>query len=150
MLRDIQDRDVVSKLFDTIAPRFEARPGGYTRILRLGYRRGDSAEIAQIELVGSEYNPNAEAEKTEAAQKAKPKGVGGRLRAAAERLRGKKAEEGRGRRGAREGRQAGAPEAREDRPHRHPRQGREDDDPAQGRRVVRDSCQCRRCQKAGR
>ncbi len=90
VLRDIQDRDVVGKLFDTIAPRFEARPGGYTRILRLGYRRGDSAEVAQIELVGSEFNPNAEAEKTEAAAKAKPQGVGGRLRAAAERLRGKK------------------------------------------------------------
>jgi large subunit ribosomal protein L17 len=94
VLRDIQDRDVVGKLFDTIAPRFEARPGGYTRILRLGYRRGDSAEVAQIELVGSEYNPNEEAEKAEAAEKAAPKGVGGRLRAAAERLRGKKAEEG--------------------------------------------------------
>jgi large subunit ribosomal protein L17 len=94
VLRDIQDRDVVSKLFDTIAPRFESRPGGYTRILRLGYRRGDSAEVAQIELVGSEFNPNEEAEKAEAAQKAAPKGVGGRLRAAAERLRGKKAEEG--------------------------------------------------------
>ena len=92
VLRDIQDRDVVSKLFDTIAPRFEARPGGYTRILRLGYRRGDSAEVAQIELVGSEYNPNAEAEKAEAAEKTAPKGVGGRLRAAAERLRGKKEE----------------------------------------------------------
>src|ERR687895_2969807 len=63
VLRDIHDREVVSKLFDTIAPRFEARPGGYTRILRLGYRRGDSAEVAQIELVGSEYDPNAEAEK---------------------------------------------------------------------------------------
>jgi large subunit ribosomal protein L17 len=94
VLRDIHDRDIVSKLFDTIAPRFEARPGGYTRILRLGYRRGDSAEVAQIELVGSEYNPNLEAEKAAAAEKAKPKGVGGRLRAAAERLRGKKAEEG--------------------------------------------------------
>ena len=91
VLRDIQDRDVVGKLFDTIAPRFEGRPGGYTRILRIGFRRGDSAEVAQIELVGSEFNPNAEAEKTEAG-KAKPKGVGGRLRAAAERLRGKKAE----------------------------------------------------------
>jgi large subunit ribosomal protein L17 len=98
VLRDIQDRDVVSKLFDTIAPRFEGRPGGYTRILRIGFRRGDAADIAQIELVGSEYNPNAETEKAAAATKAKPQGVGGRLRAAAERLRGKKkpesAEEG--------------------------------------------------------
>lgn len=95
VLRDIQDREVVSKLFETIAPRFEARPGGYTRILRLGYRRGDSAEVAQIELVGSEYNPNLEAERKEGAAKAaKSKGVGGRLRAAAERFRGKKAEEG--------------------------------------------------------
>jgi large subunit ribosomal protein L17 len=91
VLQDIPNRDVVAKLFDTIAPRFETRPGGYTRILRLGYRRGDSAEVARIELVGSEYNPNAEAEKKEAAEK-KPKGVGGRLRAAAERLRARKAE----------------------------------------------------------
>jgi len=96
VLRDIQDRDIVGKLFDTIAPRFEARPGGYTRILRLGYRRGDSAEIAQIELVGSEYNPNAESDKADKAEAKKPKVVGGRLRAAAERLRGKKADEGDG------------------------------------------------------
>ena len=95
VLRDIHDREVVSKLFDTIAPRFESRPGGYTRILRIGYRRGDSAEVAQIELVGSEYNPNLEAEKAAAAEQApKTKGVGGRLRAAAERLRGKKDEAG--------------------------------------------------------
>ena len=91
VLRDIHDREIVSKLFDTIAPRFETRPGGYTRILRLGYRRGDSAELAQIELVGSEYDPNAEVEKPEKPA-AKGKGVGGRLRAAAERLRGRKAE----------------------------------------------------------
>ena len=94
VLRDIQNRDVVAKLFDTIAPRFEARPGGYTRILRLGYRRGDSAEVAQIELVGSEYDPNAETEKAKATAKPQPKGVGGRLRAAAERLRGKAKAEG--------------------------------------------------------
>jgi large subunit ribosomal protein L17 len=92
VLRDIHDREVVSKLFDSIAPRFEARPGGYTRILRLGYRRGDSAEVAQIELVGSEYNPAAATDKTERAEAKKPKGVGGRLRAAAERLRGRKPE----------------------------------------------------------
>jgi large subunit ribosomal protein L17 len=95
VLRDIQNRDVVSKLFDTIAPRFETRPGGYTRILRIGYRRGDSAEKAQIELVGSEFDPNAETEKAEGGEGAqKPKGVGGRLRAAAERLRGKPKVEG--------------------------------------------------------
>ena len=93
VLRDIQNRDVVGKLFDTIAPRFAARPGGYTRILRVGYRRGDSAEVAQIELVGSEYDPNAETAKTDAA-KPQGKGVGGRLRAAAERLRGKPKAEG--------------------------------------------------------
>jgi len=108
VLQDIQNREVVAKLFDTIAPRFEARPGGYTRILRLGYRRGDSAEVAQIELVGSEYNPNAEAEKKEGAAKPQPKGVGGRLRAAAERLRGKGKAEGEGAEGG-EGNEGAAP-----------------------------------------
>ena len=98
VMQDLQDREVVTKLFDTLAPRFASRPGGYTRLLRLGYRRGDSAEIAQVELVGSEFNPKAKAEadaaKAESAPKAK--GVGGRLRAAAERLRGKKDEDAAG------------------------------------------------------
>jgi large subunit ribosomal protein L17 len=106
VLRDIQDRDVVSKLFETIAPRFEGRPGGYTRILRLGYRRGDSAEVAQIELVGSEYNPAAESEQKDAAVRPKPKGVAERLRAAAERLRGRKADAAEG-----EPAEEGAPKA---------------------------------------
>ncbi len=94
VMQDLQDRAVVAKLFDTLAPRFASRPGGYTRLLRIGYRRGDSAEIAQVELVGSEYNPRAKAEGAAVASEAKPKakGVGGRLRAAAERLRGKKGE----------------------------------------------------------
>ena len=90
VLRDVHDKDVVSKLFDSLAPRFAERPGGYTRILRLGFRLGDSAEVAQIELVGSEYDPNAEAGKPQA-EAAKPKkGVGDRLKAAAQRMRGKK------------------------------------------------------------
>jgi large subunit ribosomal protein L17 len=95
VMQDLQDRDVVTKLFDTLAPRFAARPGGYTRLLRLGYRKGDSAEVAQVELLGSEFNPRAKAEADAKAQGVKPKatGVGGRLRAAAERLRGKKDED---------------------------------------------------------
>src|SRR5207249_3171322 len=59
VIRDLPDQDVVGKLFDTLAPRFADRPGGYTRILRVGFRRGDSAEVAQVELVGSEYNPRS-------------------------------------------------------------------------------------------
>jgi len=92
VLRDLPDQAVVGKLFDTIAPRFAGRPGGYTRIIRLGYRRGDSAEVAQVELVGSEYDPKAVPKDTKAAEAPKTKGVGDRLRAAAERLRGKKEE----------------------------------------------------------
>src|SRR6266568_2967012 len=42
VMHDLQDRAVVSKLFDTLAPRFAMRPGGYTRLLRLGFRRGDA------------------------------------------------------------------------------------------------------------
>src|SRR5881628_3266757 len=95
VMRDVQDREVVSKLFDTIAPRFAARPGGYTRLLRLGFRRGDSAEIAQVELVGSEFDPNAKAKAEGEGEEAAPKagGVAGRLRAAAQRLRGGKKKE---------------------------------------------------------
>ncbi len=90
VLQDIQDRAVVGKLFDEVAPRFESRPGGYTRLLRLGFRRGDGADVAQVELVGSEYDPNAETEKTESTGEKPKKSVGQRLRATAERLRGKK------------------------------------------------------------
>ena len=90
--RDIADQLVLRKLFDGIAPRFEERAGGYTRLLRLGWRRGDSAELAQVELVGSEYSHKAteepETEVVAPSVKAK-KGVGGRLRTVARRIRGK-------------------------------------------------------------
>jgi large subunit ribosomal protein L17 len=49
--RRIKDRDTLSRLFSEIGPRFAARPGGYTRILKLGHREGDGADVARIELL---------------------------------------------------------------------------------------------------
>ena len=94
VLAELQDREVVAKLFDTLAPRFAERPGGYTRILRIGFRRGDAAEVAQMELVGSEYNPRAAEQKEQEEEAAKPKakGVGERIKAAAQRMRSTKKE----------------------------------------------------------
>jgi large subunit ribosomal protein L17 len=50
----VQDKAVVRKLFDSIGPRFKDRPGGYTRIVKVGIRRGDAAPVSIIELVGGE------------------------------------------------------------------------------------------------
>jgi large subunit ribosomal protein L17 len=66
----IKDPAVVSKLFKTIAARFSDRPGGYTRIIRLGFRDGDGAQMAILELVGSEFKP-AKAEERKSAKKSK-------------------------------------------------------------------------------
>ena len=62
-----RDRDVVSKLFDELGPRYKARPGGYTRILKMGFRVGDNAPMAFVELV-DRPEPAAEAAAPEAAE----------------------------------------------------------------------------------
>jgi large subunit ribosomal protein L17 len=63
----VQDKAVVRKLFDSLGPRFKDRPGGYTRIIKIGWRHGDAAPISLVELVG-------ETVKAEAASGAKKTG----------------------------------------------------------------------------
>jgi large subunit ribosomal protein L17 len=77
--RDIHDPRVLRKLFDSLASRYVDRPGGYMRIMKLGRRKGDGAELAMVELIGSEPVFDKESEKK--------KGMGGRI---AQRLRGRK------------------------------------------------------------
>jgi len=56
----LRDRDSVTKLFNTIAPRYKERPGGYLRILKCGYRTGDAAPMAFVELVDRETSSSEE------------------------------------------------------------------------------------------
>ena len=64
----LRDRDSVTKLFDVLGPRYKARPGGYTRILKMGFRVGDNAPMAFVELVDRPEvteEPAAEGDKAE-------------------------------------------------------------------------------------
>ncbi|MGD8592012.1 MAG: 50S ribosomal protein L17 [Gammaproteobacteria bacterium] len=58
----IRDRDMVSKLFNELGPRYKDRPGGYLRILKCGYRAGDSAPMAIVELVDRPLESEGEAQ----------------------------------------------------------------------------------------
>jgi large subunit ribosomal protein L17 len=96
--RDVRDVEVLNKLFDTLAGRFQTRPGGYTRIVRVGRRHGDNAEMAVIELV--DRTPAAEGEeapkkaaKTKEAEKA-PKAKKPKAEKAPKATKKKKAEAG--------------------------------------------------------
>jgi len=73
----VKDPEVVAKLFKTLAPRFAERNGGYTRIIRLGFREGDGARMAILELIGSGYKAakgdgKKGAKKSKKAEKAAP------------------------------------------------------------------------------
>lgn len=62
-LRFIYRKPVVKKLFEELGPRFSERPGGYTRIVKVGVRSGDGAEMAVLELIGTEYKKKAKKKK---------------------------------------------------------------------------------------
>ncbi len=61
--RDIGDKEILAKLFTDIAPRNEKRPGGYTRVLKLGARQGDAADMVILELVEREGLPSSDNDK---------------------------------------------------------------------------------------
>ncbi len=72
----VRDKSVVKKLFEEIAPLYKERPGGYTRIVKLGVRRGDGAAVSLVELVEEEYKPKARKKKR--AKKAAPAAAAGK------------------------------------------------------------------------
>jgi len=67
----VRKEAVATKLFDELGPRFGQRPGGYSRIVKLGLRSGDGAQMAMLELVGSEFKKKAKKKKEKEAKKPK-------------------------------------------------------------------------------
>jgi len=69
--RDLKDKAILAKLFVDIGPRFRSRPGGYTRMLKIGHRAGDASEMVILELVGEELQEPKKAKKTSKSEPAK-------------------------------------------------------------------------------
>ncbi len=94
--REVKDVEVLNKLFDTLAGRFKARPGGYTRIVRVGRRAGDNAEMAVIELVDrapAEAEGEGEKKAAKAAEPKAPKAKAPKKAAAKPKAKAKKGAE---------------------------------------------------------
>jgi large subunit ribosomal protein L17 len=72
VLQVVRDKKTVDKLFETIAPRYADRPGGYTRIIKLGHRAGDNAALSIIELVEESFTAKPKKKKVPAKAAAKP------------------------------------------------------------------------------
>lgn len=68
--RFVKNPEVLQKLFAEIGPRFSDRPGGYTRVMRTGIRKGDDAQLAILELVSGDYRPKPKREQTKHKAKA--------------------------------------------------------------------------------
>lgn len=69
--RDIKDKEILAKLFTEIGPRYANRPGGYTRVLKLGWRKGDAAETVILELVEEEISAKSKKKKAKKTKEVK-------------------------------------------------------------------------------